>query len=83
LLEVEGYVFEQIYQDKRLVAEAFCINDNQELKVEVHHIKKFDPLLLNEDNNRADNLVWVSNKVHQMLDAIQISHYHKISVNLD
>jgi hypothetical protein len=55
----------------RLVAKVFNYNDDRDLKKEVHHIKKFNPDMSNETNNRADNLVWVSSRVHSMLNAIE------------
>ena len=45
----------------RLVAMAFCINDDPDTKTEVHHING------NSLDNRACNLMWVSPQEHKQI----------------
>lgn len=70
-IDKDGYLQVQLYKNgkptheriHRLVAEAFIINDQPEIKTIVHH-KDF-----NKQNNHYTNLVYVSleehNKIHQ------------------
>lgn len=65
----------------RMTAKAFCYNDNPNEKTDVHHIRTFDPDKSCMENNRADNLLWISDRIHKMLDSIDFIILQKENEN--